>query len=429
MTNSTDASLEQDYRAALHTHFRAHGADLLEELAKRGEVWGFTPPVLLEVNVAREPQKHGLEPEEVAAGLKVGDTLDQSNADLAKDLLPPEILKHYKNGDYANVIADWPIGLYMWPPDFKAASEKNAGQLDLNDNGTIIDFVQHRKGRNLGAVRQDPGVEDQAVGEVRDRCAGREPGRGRERVGAVHDAPAVGAARADVAELASASVALKLTDRLTVDVGARHVRQDSYTLVSQTPGACSNGSRNRNARSVSVAPVRPSTTKSTRGSIWPKRSSTPCTPKSGDADDQIAPMLEHARNAAIGAVALPIIAVVLMAIPGPPMIDETTSVLRVRNGGFDEAVLVDSNVILDVATEDPTWGGWSAQARPRVTPTRRFGKVSSGPENAPRDRTRSLVISPAPPRERHTPRAFRAARFTEPIWQLPLDGRRRRLRL
>lgn len=48
---------------------------LLEELAKRGETWGFTPPVLLEVNVAREPQKHGLEPEEVAATLKAAQDL------------------------------------------------------------------------------------------------------------------------------------------------------------------------------------------------------------------------------------------------------------------------------------------------------------------------------------------------------------------
>jgi PLP dependent protein len=43
---------------------------LLEELARRGEGWGFVPPILLEVNVAREPQKNGLEPEEVAATLK-----------------------------------------------------------------------------------------------------------------------------------------------------------------------------------------------------------------------------------------------------------------------------------------------------------------------------------------------------------------------
>jgi PLP dependent protein len=48
---------------------------LLEELAKRGEVWGFTPPVLLEVNVARESQKDGLEPEEVAATLKAAQDL------------------------------------------------------------------------------------------------------------------------------------------------------------------------------------------------------------------------------------------------------------------------------------------------------------------------------------------------------------------
>ncbi len=30
------------------------------------------------------------------------------------------------------------------------------------------------------------------------------------------------------------------------------------------------------------------------------------------------------------------------------------------------AVLVDSNVILDVATEDPTWGEWSAEALARA---------------------------------------------------------------
>jgi predicted nucleic acid-binding protein len=30
------------------------------------------------------------------------------------------------------------------------------------------------------------------------------------------------------------------------------------------------------------------------------------------------------------------------------------------------AILVDSNVILDVATDDPTWGGWSAQALARA---------------------------------------------------------------
>src|SRR5262245_58132843 len=42
--------------------------------------------------------------QEVAPGLKVGDVLDQGNAQLAKDLLPAEILKHYEKGEYRNKI-------------------------------------------------------------------------------------------------------------------------------------------------------------------------------------------------------------------------------------------------------------------------------------------------------------------------------------
>ena len=51
-----------------------HGVDntrILEELSRRGEGWGFVPPVLLEVNVAKEPQKHGLMPEQVAGVLQI----------------------------------------------------------------------------------------------------------------------------------------------------------------------------------------------------------------------------------------------------------------------------------------------------------------------------------------------------------------------
>jgi PLP dependent protein len=55
-----------------------HGVDntrILEELSKRGEGWGFVPPVLLEVNIAREPQKHGLMPEDVAGVLQTARAL------------------------------------------------------------------------------------------------------------------------------------------------------------------------------------------------------------------------------------------------------------------------------------------------------------------------------------------------------------------
>jgi Protein of unknown function (DUF1329) len=74
-----------------------------------------------------------------ADGLKPGDVLDASNWKKAEGLLPPEILKHYQNGEYANAIIDWPAERWEWPPDFLAGTEKNAGQLDVDDAGTIVE--------------------------------------------------------------------------------------------------------------------------------------------------------------------------------------------------------------------------------------------------------------------------------------------------
>jgi len=75
---------------------------------------------------------------EIAPGLHVGDMLEQSNAAKAKDLLPPEILQHYENGNYRNRIVDYPVGTAKWERAFLDATEKNAGQLDVADDGTII---------------------------------------------------------------------------------------------------------------------------------------------------------------------------------------------------------------------------------------------------------------------------------------------------
>ncbi|MBI3785826.1 MAG: DUF1329 domain-containing protein [Deltaproteobacteria bacterium] len=77
--------------------------------------------------------------EDVAASLKVGDTLDTGNAQLAKDLLPPEILKHYEKGDYKNKIVSYPLGQAKWEKSFLEATEKNAGQLDVDERGTIVE--------------------------------------------------------------------------------------------------------------------------------------------------------------------------------------------------------------------------------------------------------------------------------------------------
>jgi hypothetical protein len=74
-----------------------------------------------------------------AAGeLKPGDVLGPDNYQAAEGLLPPEILKHYQTGDYKNVIVDYPVGNSKWEPAWKDATEKNAGQLDVDDVGTVI---------------------------------------------------------------------------------------------------------------------------------------------------------------------------------------------------------------------------------------------------------------------------------------------------
>ncbi len=78
------------------------------------------------------------EAEEVAPGLKVGDVLDEKNWQLAKDLLPPEILHHYEKGEYRNRIVSYPPGNAHWEQSFLDATEKNTGQLDVDATGSIV---------------------------------------------------------------------------------------------------------------------------------------------------------------------------------------------------------------------------------------------------------------------------------------------------
>src|ERR1051325_3584688 len=68
-------------------------------------------------------------------GLKPGDTLDQSSADRAKDLLPREILSHYQKNEYVNPILDWPPDVYNWPEDFAAGSRGNEGRCATGRRG------------------------------------------------------------------------------------------------------------------------------------------------------------------------------------------------------------------------------------------------------------------------------------------------------
>ncbi len=75
-----------------------------------------------------------------AAGeLKPGDVLSQENWQLAKDLLPPEILRHYERGEYTNKIVDWPNGRQRYGKAFMEATQRNAETLALDEKGSIIE--------------------------------------------------------------------------------------------------------------------------------------------------------------------------------------------------------------------------------------------------------------------------------------------------
>lgn len=74
-----------------------------------------------------------------AAEFESGEMIDQSNWQKAKGLLPPEILKHYEKGEYANKFVDWPAEKNGMAPEFKAGTEANAGKFTLTPEGTIIE--------------------------------------------------------------------------------------------------------------------------------------------------------------------------------------------------------------------------------------------------------------------------------------------------
>jgi hypothetical protein len=83
---------------------------------------------------------------EVAPGLKVGDTLDETNAERAKELLPPEVYSHYQKGEYKNPIGSWPPGIIHWDSSFEEATRQNAaGKYDLDpETGTILEAASKK---------------------------------------------------------------------------------------------------------------------------------------------------------------------------------------------------------------------------------------------------------------------------------------------
>ena len=71
--------------------------------------------------------------------LEPGETLSQENWESARDLLPPEILRHYERGEYANGVMAWENGRMKWSTDFVETTRRNADQLALDDKGSIVE--------------------------------------------------------------------------------------------------------------------------------------------------------------------------------------------------------------------------------------------------------------------------------------------------
>jgi hypothetical protein len=74
-----------------------------------------------------------------AAELKAGDTLDQSNWEEAKELLPPEILEHYRDGKFTSPIGEIRPGTYSLDAHFLEASAANAGKYAIGDHGSCVE--------------------------------------------------------------------------------------------------------------------------------------------------------------------------------------------------------------------------------------------------------------------------------------------------
>jgi hypothetical protein len=79
--------------------------------------------------------------------LQPGMVLCEKNWELAVDLLPPEILAHYKKGEYTNAIGEWKDGDVKWSEEFQRSTEQNAGRFEVSREGAIIEKSSGKRPR------------------------------------------------------------------------------------------------------------------------------------------------------------------------------------------------------------------------------------------------------------------------------------------
>jgi len=73
------------------------------------------------------------------AQIAPGTMIDKSTAGQVKDLLPPEIYRHYASGEYKNPVVDFPNTKFRWDDGFDEASKRNAQTLVLDENKQPVD--------------------------------------------------------------------------------------------------------------------------------------------------------------------------------------------------------------------------------------------------------------------------------------------------
>jgi len=79
---------------------------------------------------------HGAPIDEVPSGT----VLSKDNWEIAKGLLPDEILEFYRKGEYANpIIKLEAVNRSVVDPNMVAAAEKNRGKFDIDESGTVVE--------------------------------------------------------------------------------------------------------------------------------------------------------------------------------------------------------------------------------------------------------------------------------------------------
>ncbi len=68
-----------------------------------------------------------------------GSVLDTTTWQQAEGLLPPEILSHYRAGEYVSKVDEWKDGAVRWGEEFTQATAENRERLDVTPQGTIVD--------------------------------------------------------------------------------------------------------------------------------------------------------------------------------------------------------------------------------------------------------------------------------------------------